>query len=35
MGLHLIDLELTMGNLIDVVAAQAAAWEARGKSGSP
>lgn len=28
MGLHLIDLELTMGNLIEVVAAQAEAYEA-------
>ncbi|MDO8297613.1 MAG: DUF3089 domain-containing protein [Caulobacter sp.] len=35
MGLHLIDLELTMGNLIDVVAAQAAAYEAGGRAATP
>ncbi|MDP1735825.1 MAG: DUF3089 domain-containing protein [Caulobacter sp.] len=35
MGLHLIDLELIMGNLIDVVAAQAAAYEAGGRAATP
>ena len=29
MGLHLIDFELVSGNLVDVIAAQAAAYGAR------
>ena len=28
-GLHLVDIDLTMGNLLDVVRTQAAAWVAR------
>jgi hypothetical protein len=34
-GLHLIDVNLAMGNLIDIVGQQAKAWSARKKSGLP
>ncbi len=30
-GLHLIDVNMTMGNLIDIVASQAKAYSARSK----
>jgi hypothetical protein len=34
-GLHLVDVNLAMGNLIDVVREQGAAWEGRHGSGAP